>query len=119
MSNEAAYERAIVLGIDALRGCIARGHMTATDDQREVLEDMRMQNSSVVTFVEESTTGRDSLVGLATSYVYERYTAFCEKTGMRAASRNSFTSEVKSAYDLATMRIRRDSVQMTVFIERA
>lgn len=119
LDTEQAYERAIVLGIDALKGCIGRGHMTVTDDQREIIEDMRLQNSSVVTFVEESTRGREWFVGRTTSNAYEHYTAFCEKTGMKVLNRNNFTLEVKTAYDLTTKRTRWEGGQSSTFIERA
>ena len=119
LSTEAAYERAILLGVDALRDCIKRGYMTPTEDQREVLDDMRMQNSSVVTFVEDYLGGRDRLVFKITEHVFADYVKFCDEANMRPVSRNNFTAEAKATYDLDTMRKRVAGHQQAMFIERA
>lgn len=119
LSTETAYERAILLGVDALRDCIKRGYMTPTEDQREVLDDMRMQNSSVVTFVEDYLGGRDRLVFKITEHVFADYVKFCDEANMRPVSRNNFTAEAKATYDLDTMRKRVSGHQQAVFIERA
>ncbi|MBQ3338231.1 MAG: hypothetical protein IJG82_01320, partial [Atopobiaceae bacterium] len=99
--------------------CIKRGYMTPTEDQREVLDDMRMQNSSVVTFVEDYLGGRDRLVFKITEHVFADYVKFCDEANMRPVSRNNFTAEAKATYDLDTMRKRVAGHQQAMFIERA
>ena len=119
LGTEAAFERAILLGVDALRGCIKRGYMTPTEDQREVLQDMRLQNSSVATFVEEHLGGRSALVYRITENVFEQYKEFCEEANMRPVNRNNFTAEIKATYDLETQRKRQGNRQLSTFVERA
>ena len=122
LDTEAAYEFAIYLGVMALRKCIENGRMRETADQLAVIGDMRRQNSSVVSFVEDSYIDPRGLVGLTTEQVYAEYVRYCEDAGESPnsrANRNRFAAEIKLAYNLDTARRRVAGHQQAVFIERA
>ena len=107
LATEAAYERAIVRGVQALRRCVDCGHMTKTDDQDQLLEAMKRQNSSVVSFVHyELDDDVTRLYGKATEGVFNDYKAYCEDARLHSVSRNSFTTEVTSTYKLEVVRLR-------------
>lgn len=117
LSTEAAYERAIVLGIEALRGCIKRGCMTPTEEAAEAIEDMRRQNSSVVSWVADTMWSAEELIGMQTANAYAAYVDYCNAAGMRCVNRNTFTAEIIATYGIDTARPRSHG-QKSTFVRR-
>lgn len=112
LESEAACERLIYLGIEALRSCIARGGITETDDRTRMLEEMHLQNSSVYQFAcEELGFGADEPTDIhhcPTGELFERYENFCEEANCKAVSRNRFSTEMCQTYNATIDRIRID-----------
>ena len=102
LESEEVCEAAIVLGVKALKGCLARGGMTRGVRQMETLEQVKQSNSSVYQFCcEELRFGEEDPVSILytpTAILYQNYDNYCAQSGLKPVARASFTTEMCKIY---------------------
>ncbi len=110
LATEEAAERAIVLGITALMQALQRGYLTSVAEQDEMIDAIRKDNSSVYQFAcEELGYGASEaidILGWATTELFEQYKVYADNAGLRAVSRNTFSTEMCQLYDIKTAKKR-------------
>lgn len=102
LEREEVCEAAIVLGVEALKGCLARGGMTRGVRQMETLEQVKQSNSSVYQFCcEELRFGEEDPVNILyipTADLYQNYVDYCAQSHLKPVARTSFTTEMRKIY---------------------
>lgn len=102
LGTEAAMERAIFLGVQALQGCIERHGMTENDESKRELERIRLENSSVYSWaVEELNFGSknaEEIDGKVIKDMHDEYKAYCESANFMAINRIAFTRQINQIY---------------------
>lgn len=110
LATEEACERMIYLGVKALKKCIERGSVTETEEQDEMLEDLRIQNSSVYQFACEelgfNTDSPQSIHLQPTGKLYDGYKNYFAGDSCRPVARNKFSTEMCKIYR-ATIKQKR------------
>ena len=86
------------LSIDALKRLLQRGDYIRPQRVTQATQDFREENSPVLQFLQE---WAEPVAGLPTSFLYQRFTEFCEQNGQRGIlTQKRFSSEVCSELNL-------------------
>lgn len=123
LSTEEALQRAIVLGVTALRKAIDRGCLMPISGQEQLIDVIRKDNSSVYQFaceeLEHKTPDAMNIQGVPTAELYKWYEWYCDESGLKPVSRNKFSEEMCVLYDVRTEKKRinanGEQRQMAVF----
>lgn len=123
LSSEAAYERAIVLGIQGLRRVMQRHDLTPLTDRAKLLDDIRKESSTVYAFAcDELGFGTEGAVDIAWSKpadLYDRYERYCAEERIRhPEKRSSFTRKLGKLYNMKSENARVDGVQGRRFVPK-
>ncbi len=105
LSSEAAYERAIVLGLQGLKRVLRWGDLSPLTSRQELIDDLRKGSSSVYSFAcDVLGFGSDDQVDIEmvkTSGLYEKYAGYCNAEGIKnKESHRAFTRKLGKLYGM-------------------
>lgn len=102
LATEAAMERAIFLGVQALQSCLERHGMTQNAESKREIERIKLENSSVYSWVVEelnygSKDAKD-VDGMVIKEAHEQYKDYCSSANFMAINRTAFTRQINQLY---------------------
>lgn len=86
------------LGIDALIRVINNNGFTESDAANKEIEQYRIDNDSVLSFIRE--VGEDGILNQSSSDVYARYETFCATEGTKPVRKSEMHSRIKNSLNL-------------------
>lgn len=120
LKSEECMEAAIVRGIAGLKRVMANRRPTPNDDSEDMVNQIRLDNSSLLQWMDDSGITREEMVGWTSGYAYERYKEWCDRGGARNPfGKYAFGKEVSSKLNLVTVVERRDGSTARVYAPRA
>ena len=103
LAQPEVLERGALLGLMALGDLIRRGTLTTIPDMAAEVEEVRMNNDSVVRWLADCGITGESLDGKAVAAVYDSYKQWCEDSGERSPfARRTWTSKVRESVTFVT-----------------
>lgn len=119
LADERAIEAAIVRGVQGLRRVIEQKAPTPNAESLAMVDQIRVDNSSLLQWMEDSELTRADLVGMTTAYAYETYRDWCKNSGLdKAFGKPSFGREMSEKLNLATVGEWRNGKTVRVYRER-
>lgn len=120
LKSEECMEAAIVRGIAGLKRVMANRRPTPNDDSEDMVNQIRLDNSSLLQWMDDSSITREDMVGWTSGYAYERYKEWCDRGGARNPfGKYAFGKEVSNKLNLVTVVERRDGSTARVYAPRA
>lgn len=121
LSTNAAYERAIALGMQGLLRVIRQGDLTALADRTELSENIRRESSTVYAFAcDELGLGTDNATDITfvkTADLYSLYKTYCHTEGIRSPEKhNTFTQKLGKIYNMKSKNMRLEGEQGRRFV---
>lgn len=112
LATEEACEAAIVLGVEALRGCIERKGLTPNRESRKLLYDIKLENDSVLCWaVEERGFGSSDQAAIVGRLIPEERAAYenwCDRSGIDPASAKMFAQRMNALFGTASKSATRE-----------
>lgn len=112
LTTEEACEAAIVLGVEALRGCIERKGLTPNRESRRMLHDIKLENDSVFCWaVEERGYGSSDQAAIVGRPIPEEradYENWCDRSGIDPASAKMFAQRMNALFGTASKSATRE-----------
>lgn len=115
LSRPEAMEYLVNIGITALLGVIKRNGFTQSKAAKDEIDDYRISNDSVLSFIRE--VGRDGILNESSVDVYCRYEVFCSTEGTKPVRKSEMHKRIKSelGYKLSDpVRINNKTVRIYV-----
>lgn len=94
LSRPEAMEYLVKIGIDALLGVIKRNGFTLCKAAKAEIDDYRISNDSVLSFIRE--VGADGILNESSVDVYSRYEVFCSTEGTKPVRKSEMHKRIKS-----------------------
>lgn len=119
LTTEAAAERLIVRAIAGLRRVLEQKRPTPNAESRSMVRDIRLDNSSVLQWIENECVTPDWCEGRTPTDVRAKYAAWCDENGYRnAKATNAFSKELMAELGLETAARRMDGKTMRFYQKR-
>ena len=119
LRSEECVEAAIVRGIAGLRRVIANRHPTPNSDSEQMIHQIKMDNSSLLQWMEDEGIKREDMLGWSVNHAYESYKGWCDKNGVRNPfGKYAFGREVGRKLNLVSVVVKRDGASVRVYGER-
>ena len=118
LAAEECMEAAIVRGIAGLRRVIENRQPTPNAMSRQMIDDIRVDNSSLLQWMDDANVSRDSMIGWSASAAYGAYSEWCENSGIRNKfGKPAFGREIVEKLNLRTGVVKRDGKAVRVYQE--
>ena len=101
--TEEAAEYFIQCGIRGLTRIRANQGMTPSKFAEEIVQDLRVQNDTVLQWLEDVPQKSTDIIGTETGYLYQQYKDWASESGVRAVSRRQFSARICKEYDLKSV----------------
>ena len=119
LKEEGCIEAAIVRGVAGLKRVMENRHPTPNDDSQDMIRQIRMDNSSLLQWLDDMEIKRENIIGWTTAGAYESYQEWCGKNGVRNPfGKYAFGREMGSKMNLVTVVEKRDGKSARVYGER-
>ena len=92
--KEESIEMLIVAAIKALRAAIERGELTIPSVTKDKVEEVRVDNNSVLAFIEDNEDEMDRYLDKSTSILYDDYKSWCSTSGYRAPYKRKGVTDI-------------------------
>lgn len=102
LTGDDAARYFVRVGIEGLQRVVYQNGMTANDRSSNLVAKVRTDNNNVLQWVEDEQIGIGDVVGKPTAYVYEKYTEWCEKSGVKCYSKTKFTQKANVRFRVET-----------------
>lgn len=103
LAQPEVLERGALLGLMALGDLIRRGTLTTIPDMAAEVEEVRMNNDSVVRWLADCGITGEQLDGRPIESVYNEYKQWCDDSGERSPfARRTWTSKVRESVTFVT-----------------
>ncbi len=108
LSTDNAKSYLLNLAIKGMKRIVANGgKLTESETVNNVVKDYIIENDSVLSFLEEFETEKNSIENLTTKSAYMFYEEFCEDSGLKGYSQNKFTRKLKElGFDIAVKFVK-------------
>ena len=108
LSTDNAKSYILNLAIKGMKRIVANGgKLTESETVNNVVKDYIIENDSVLSFLEEFETEKNSIENLTTKSAYMFYEEFCEDSGLKGYSQNKFTRKLKElGFDIAVKFVK-------------
>lgn len=116
LTEPAAIEYLIALGMNGLRRILEHQDFTKSDKVDRQVEEYEEENNPILAFIRDLENGEADIVNEATHDVYARYKLFCNESNVQPLSHGIFSKEIKRKLDLdvAFKKIRGKSTRVFV-----
>lgn len=116
LTEPAAIEYLIALGMNGLRRILEHQDFTKSDKVDQQVEQYEEENNPILAFIRDLENGEADIVNEATHDVYARYKLFCNESNVQPLSHGIFSKEIKRKLDLdvAFKKIRGKSTRVFV-----
>lgn len=118
LAEEEVIEAAIVRGIQGLRRVVKNRRPTDNAESRRMVHDIKLDNSSILQWLEEADMTRADMIGREVGGAYDDYEKWCRDSGViKKYAKWQFSKEVCMNMALRVMVTTRDGRSMRVFAE--
>lgn len=118
LAEEGCIEAAIVRGIAGLRRVIENRRPTPNAMSESMVDEIRVDNSSLLQWMVDADIPRSDMVGWSTSAAYDAYSQWCDNAGIRNKfGKPAFGREIVEKLDLRTGVVKRDGKSVRVYQE--
>lgn len=98
--TEQDYQYLLKVSIKAVANVIARNSLTQLSESQDAMEKYKTQNSSILSFLQESAIGIDEIHGHGVRDLYAAYKDYCDDGGYKKLQKSIFDSEISSLFDV-------------------
>lgn len=118
LAEEPCLEAAIVRGVAGLKRVMEARRPTPNTMSERMVNEIRVDNSSLLQWMEDAEISRADMVGWATAAAYESYTRWCEQSGIRNKfGKPAFGREIVEKLDLRSGVEKRNGKSVRVYQE--
>jgi len=118
LADEGCIEAAIVRGVAGLKRVMAQRGPTDNDESRRMVEDIKVDNSSVLQWIEDDFVEREWLWQRETRDAYKRYSKWCEESGVRRPyGKKKFSTDICSKFRFKVFNTTRSGNSVRVFAD--
>ena len=108
LTSSAAAEYLVRVGVEGLRRLIAQNGMTPNGKSDALAGEVRADNDSVLSWVEDEMHDGDYFADAVIAWRYESYKAWCESSGLRPFGRQKFTRKINERFELESAVAKRE-----------
>lgn len=106
MTDE-AMSAMLNLAIRGLKRLTRRGKFTESSKVAKATEAFRIDNSNVLSWLDDEGKEVDDFIGKGTIAIYQEYRLYCEQNGMIPKKKTGLTQEINKTFGLAQSKLRR------------
>lgn len=118
MRAEEVIEAAIVRGVNGLLRVIANRRPTDNDESRKMVSDIKIDNSTILQWIDDDGVTRASLEGGATGYAYALYEEWCKNSGVtKKYAKWQFSKEVCNYFGFKVKNTTRENKSVRIFAD--
>ena len=116
LRSEECCEAAIVRGVWGLKRVIKQRGPTDNDESKRMLRDIETDNSTILQWLDDDFIEREWLFERETRDAYQRYSKWCEESGVRKPyGKNQFSADICAKFDFRVQSTRRNGRQVRIF----
>ena len=116
LKSEECCEAAIVRGVWGLRRVIAQRGPTDNDESKRMLRDIETDNSTILQWIDDDFVEREWLFERETRDAYQRYSKWCDESGVRKPyGKNQFSADICAKFGFKVQSTRRNGRPVRVF----
>lgn len=98
LASEEAAEYMCVIGVEGLRRVMAQGGLTPNESSETMAHDIKVDNDSVLQWMEDEGMGAPDAVGRTKDEMYARYRAWCEGNGAQHIGVRKFGKTLRNEW---------------------
>ena len=118
LAQEEAIEACIVRGIQGLKRVIEQRRPTDNDESREMLKNIKADNSTILQWIEDDSVSKDDLIGNSIGHVFGLYSKWCSSSGVRNGyAKWNFSKKLCSYYGLRIQNTTRNGRSVRILAE--
>lgn len=119
LATEEAIEAAIVRGIWGLNRVINNRRPTDNDESKRMINTIRVDNSSILQWVEDDSVQREQLEGVTIGHAYGLYEEWCKNSGIKNKyAKWQFSKEICSYFKFKILNTTRDGVSVRILANK-
>jgi len=86
--------------IEAVTKAMSRGSLTECESSVKLLEEYKLNQSSILCFLDENNYNKESMNGKSCKVIYDSYKTYCIDSGFKPLKQANFDSEICKEYKL-------------------
>lgn len=98
LANEEAAEYMCVIGVEGLKRVMAQGGLTPNEASETIAHDIKVDNDSVLQWMEDEGVGAPDAIGRTKDELYARYRAWCEGNGAQYIGVRKFGKTLRNEW---------------------
>lgn len=119
LASEEAIEAAIVRGVWGLKRVIQNRRPTDNDESRRMVQNIRVDNSSILQWIEDDGIQREQIEQTTIGYAYNLYENWCKNSGIKNKyAKRQFSKEVCAYFKFRVLNTTRDEKSVRIFANR-
>lgn len=103
LTGDDAARYFVRVGIEGLQRVVYQNGMTANERSASLVSKVRTDNNNVLQWVEDERVEACDIDGVLTAEAYEKYTGWCEVSGVKCYSKTKFTQRINSHFGSETV----------------
>lgn len=115
LQTESAAQYLIRVGIEGLRRVRTYKSFTENERSKTMVDDVRLENDSVLQWLDDCELDSDWLYGRETSDAYENYQVWCGKNGVLHYGKRKFSDRLKLRFGLRSVPTTRNDKRIRVY----
>lgn len=118
LRSEECCEAAIVRGVWGLKRVIEQRRPTDNAESKRMVEDIKVDNSSILQWVEDEFVSREWLWQRETRDAYMRYSKWCDESGVRKPyGKKKFSTDICAKFKFEVLNTSRNGRSVRVFTD--
>lgn len=116
LAAEEAIEAAIVRGVWGLKRVIQNRRPTDNDESRRMVQNIRVDNSSILQWLEDEGIQREEIIQTTIGYAYNLYELWCKNSGIKNKyAKRQFSKDVCNYFKFKILNTTRDGKSVRIF----
>jgi len=116
--SEEVAEAAIARGIWGLRRVIEQRRPTDNDESRNMVKEIKIDNSNILQWIEDEQCARDDFLEHSVGSAYERYENWCSRSGVRNKfAKWQFSKKMCEHFKFRIKNTSRNGISIRLFAE--
>ena len=117
LKQESTIEAAIVRGVWGLKRVIQQRRPTDNDESRRMIQNIQVDNSSILQWIEDEGIERQSLIETTVAYSYERYEEWCKNSGIKNKfAKWQFSKDLCTHFKFKIKNTSREGRSVRIFV---